>query len=91
MFPGRNGTSIVDYAICEQDLFLSVAAHFVVKEPSCFSGHSSVITWLKIETNEYLADKYSGNFVCSLPALSVLFFIIEECIDGVSLVLQRYV
>ena len=49
MFHGRNGRSVVAYAICDQDLFSSVAAHFVVKEPSCFSDHSPVITWLKIE------------------------------------------
>ena len=42
-FHGRNGTSVVDYAICYQDLFSSVA-HFVVKEPSFFSDHSPVIT-----------------------------------------------
>ena len=49
-FHGRNGTSLVDYAKCDQDLFSSVA-HFVVKEPSFFSDHSPVITWLNVETN----------------------------------------
>ena len=49
-FHGRNGTSVVYYAICDQDLFSSVA-HFVVKEPSFFSDHSPVITWLNTERN----------------------------------------
>ena len=49
-FHGRNGTSVVDYAICDQDLFSSVA-HFVVKVPSFFSDHSPVITWLNVDTN----------------------------------------
>ena len=35
---------------CDQDLFSSVA-HFAVKEPSFFSDHSPVITWLNVETN----------------------------------------
>ena len=39
-----------DYEICDQDLFSSVA-HFVVKEPSFFSDHSPVMTWLNVETN----------------------------------------
>ena len=49
-FHGRNGTSVVDYAIYDQDLFSSVA-DFVVKEPSFFSDHSPVITWLNTERN----------------------------------------
>ena len=42
-FHGRNGTNVVDYAICDQDLLSSVA-HFVVKEPSFSSDHSLVKT-----------------------------------------------
>ena len=49
-FHGKNGTSVADYAICDQDLF-STVAHFVVKEPSFFSDQSPVIVWLNIETN----------------------------------------
>ena len=49
-FHRRNETSVVDYAICDQDLF-STVAHFAVKEPSFFSDHSPVIVWLNIETN----------------------------------------
>lgn len=34
-FHGRNGISVVDYAICDQYLFSNVA-NFIVKEPLCF-------------------------------------------------------
>ena len=54
MYVCMYGTSVVDYAICDQDIFPSVA-HFVVKEPSFFSDHSPVITWLNIETNKNVA------------------------------------
>ena len=49
-FHGRNGISVVDYAICDQDI-LSNVAHFVVKQPCSLSDHSSIITWLNINTN----------------------------------------
>ena len=38
-FHGSLGVSVVDYAICNQDLFHSIA-NFVVKEPSSLSDHS---------------------------------------------------
>ena len=47
---GETEQASFDYEICDQDLFSSVA-HFVVKEPSFFSDHSPVITWLNVETN----------------------------------------
>ena len=53
-FHERNGTSVVDYAICDENIFPTVA-RFVVKEPSFFSDHSPVITWLNIETNKNVA------------------------------------
>ena len=49
---GETEQASFDYEICDQDLFSSVA-HFVVKEPSFFSDHSPVITWLNIETVIY--------------------------------------
>ena len=50
-FHGRNGiVSAVDYTICDQDT-LSNVANFVVKQPCSLSDHSSIITWLNINTN----------------------------------------
>ena len=43
-------TRLLSAGLCDQDLFSSVA-HFVVKEPSFFSDHSPVMTWLNVETN----------------------------------------
>ena len=42
-FHGKSGVSVVDYAICDQDLFHSIA-NFVVKEPSSLSDHSPIMT-----------------------------------------------
>ena len=39
--------SIVDYAVCDQDL-LSHVANFVVKDPLHLSDHSPITTWLNI-------------------------------------------
>ena len=49
-FHGRNRISVVDYAICDQDT-LSIVANFVVKQPWSLSDHSSIITWLNVNTN----------------------------------------
>ena len=49
-FHGRNGISVIDYAICDQDLFTHIA-NFTVKEPLCLSDHSPIVTWLNINTN----------------------------------------
>ena len=48
-FHGKNGvsTSVVDYAVCEQDL-LSHVANFVVKDPLHLSDHSPITAWLNI-------------------------------------------
>ena len=46
-FHGKNGVSVVDYAVCDQDL-LSHVANFVVKDPLHLSDHSPITTWLNI-------------------------------------------
>ena len=46
-YHGRNGTSVVDYIICDQDLFQNIE-YFVVKPPSYLSDHSQIITWVGI-------------------------------------------
>ena len=66
-FHGRNGTSVVDYSICDQDLFQHVA-NFIVKEPSCLSDHSPIVTWLNINTNISNRDAIPANdTLTSLP------------------------
>ena len=57
-FHGRNGISVIDYAICDQDLFTHIA-NFIVKEPLCLSDHSPIVTWLNINTNFSSRDKSS--------------------------------
>ena len=42
-FHGRNGTSVVDYIICDQTLLTNVD-HFIVKQPSYLSDHSQIKT-----------------------------------------------
>ena len=46
-FHGKLGVSVVDYAICDQDLFHSIA-NFVVKDPSSLSDHSPIMTCLTL-------------------------------------------
>ena len=46
-FHGKNGVSVVDYAVCDQDL-LSHVANFAVKDPLHLSDHSPSTTWLNI-------------------------------------------
>ena len=41
-FHGKNGTSVIDYIICDQCTFLNVA-NFVVKQPSYLSDHSAIV------------------------------------------------
>ena len=46
-FHGRNGISVIDYAICDQDHFLNVS-NFVVKQPYSLSDHSPIVAWINI-------------------------------------------
>ncbi len=46
-FHGKNGTSLVDYIICDQKLIPKVK-HLVVKSPIYLSDHSQVITWINL-------------------------------------------
>ena len=56
-FHGKSGVAVVDYAICDQDLFHSIV-NFVVREPSSLSDHSPIMTWLNIATaNNHLATE----------------------------------
>ena len=48
-FHGKNGTSVIDYLICDQCTFLNVA-NFVVKQPSYLSDHSAIVAWITLNT-----------------------------------------
>jgi exonuclease III len=48
-FHGQNGTSVVDYIICNQNLVQNIK-HLIVKAPCYLSDHSQIITW--IDTHE---------------------------------------
>ena len=66
-FHGRNGISVIDYAICDQETFSNVA-NFVVKQPCSLSYHSSIITWLNINTNiSELESSHEHNSLSRLP------------------------
>ena len=49
-FHGNNGTSVVDYVICNQHLIPKVK-HLVVKSPNYLSDHSQVITCINLYKN----------------------------------------
>jgi hypothetical protein len=47
-FHGRNSTSVVDYIICDQNIFQN-AKYFVVKPPTYLSDHSQIIAWIDVQ------------------------------------------
>ncbi|CAB4019870.1 Hypothetical predicted protein [Paramuricea clavata] len=42
----KNGTSVVDYIICDQELTQTIE-NFIVKPPTYLSDHSQIVTWMK--------------------------------------------
>ena len=46
-FHGKNGISVVDYIICDQNTFQNIK-HFIVKPPNYLSDHSQITTWIEI-------------------------------------------
>ena len=66
-FHGKSGVSVVDHAICDQDLFPSIA-NFVVREPSSLSDHSPIMTWPNItKVNKHLATENTHDTLIRLP------------------------
>lgn len=68
-FHGKNGTSVIDYIICDQCTFLNVA-NFVVKQPSYLSDHSAIVAWLNLNTSLPASETQtstSTNRLISLP------------------------
>ena len=73
-FHGRNGISVIDYALCDQDLFLNVS-NFIVKQPNPLSDHSPIVTWLNINSTNFdtCIPKGSQNNNNSLTRVSKQF------------------
>ena len=66
-FHGQNGMSVVDYAVCDQDL-LSHVANFVVKDPLHLSDHSAITTWMNInQKTSYNHTMLEGDTLTRLP------------------------
>ena len=60
-------TSVVDYAVCDQDLLPHVA-NFVVKDPLHLSDHSPITTCLNInEKTSYNHTILEGDTLTRLP------------------------
>ena len=58
-FHGKNGTSVVDYIICAQDL-LETTNNFIVKAPTYLSDYSQIVTWIK--TNSQYQTNSNNDF-----------------------------
>ena len=66
-FHGKNGVSVADYAVRDQDL-LSQVANFVVKDPLHLSDHSPITTWLNInKKTSYNHTILEGDTLTRLP------------------------
>lgn len=69
-FHGKNGTSTVDYIICNQNLIQNVN-HLIVKAPCYLSDHSQIISRLDLHRTSSLDNI---NAVHSQPTLEKLPF-----------------
>ena len=67
-FHGQNGTSVVDYIICSQNL-LQNTKHLVVKPPNYLSDHSQVIAWLNIQRDMQNEIDYQNKTKTNLEKL----------------------
>ena len=66
-FHGKSRVSIIDYAICDQDLFHSIA-NFIVYEPSSLSDYCPIMTRLNINTvKNHLATENTNDTSIRLP------------------------
>ena len=66
-FHGKSGVSIVDYAICDQDLFRHIV-NFIVREPLSLLDHSPIMTWLNVNTvNDHSATTNISDTLVRLP------------------------
>ena len=59
-FHGKNGTSVIDYVICDQCTLLNVT-NFIVKQPSYLSDHSAIAAWLNVNNSLPTNDTQTSN------------------------------
>ena len=68
-YHGKNGISLIDYAICDQDFTRSVE-NLVVKPPTYLSDHSQIVTWIKttqLESSTAVTNTDTQNTLYKLP------------------------
>ena len=66
-FHERNGISVIDYVICDQDLFSNVS-NVVVKQPRSLSDHRPIVTRMSINTSiSQRNSSYENNPFSGLP------------------------
>ena len=67
-FHGINGTSTVDYIICNQNLVPNIK-HFIVRAPCYLSDHNQIITWLDLHKTSSLDNDSDTHFQPPLEKL----------------------
>ena len=67
-FHGKNGTSVIDYIICNQYTLLNVNS-FVVKQPSYLSDHSAIVAWLNVNNSLPTNNTQTSNSTDRLTSL----------------------
>ena len=67
-FHGKNGTSVIDYVICDQYTLLDVNS-FVVKQPSYLSDHSAIVAWLNVNNSLPTNNTQTSNSTDRLTSL----------------------
>ena len=67
-FHGKNGTSVIDYVICDQFTLLNVNS-FVVKQPSYLSDHSAIVAWLNVNNSLPTNNTQTSNSTDRLTSL----------------------
>ena len=64
----KNGTSVIDYVICDQFTLLNVNS-FVVKQPSYLSDHSAIVAWLNVNNSLPTNNTQTSNSTDRLTSL----------------------
>ena len=67
-FRGENGTSVINYLICDQSTFLNVTS-FVVKQLCYLSDHSAIVAWLNTNTSLPTSESQTSNSADRLTSL----------------------
>ena len=97
-FHGKNGTSVIDYIICDQSTFLNITG-FIVKQPSYLSDHSAIVAWLNVSTNLPASETQTLNSTSSLLRLprqfcwendSYLKFRNTLCTEPIQILIREY-